>query len=71
MLQLSVAGVVGAVRSLFFAKARKHKPSLASSLLANGTSVDRITNNVLSLLVGASVELSQCQCVRVSSHGVY
>jgi hypothetical protein len=27
-----------------------------------GAPVDRMTNNVLSLLVGASVELSQCEC---------
>jgi len=35
---------------------------MAESLFANGASVDRATNNVLSLLVGASVELSQCEC---------
>lgn len=60
-LQLSIAGLVGTIQSLFSAKAKKHKLSVAENLFANGASVDRTTNNVLSLLVGASVELSQCE----------
>jgi hypothetical protein len=59
-LQLSIAGLVGTIRSLSSSKARKQKHSVAGSLFAVGASVDRTTNNVLSLLVGASVELSQC-----------
>lgn len=47
---------------MFSAKAKKHKLSVAENLFANGASVDQTTNNVLSLLVGASVELSQCEC---------
>lgn len=57
--KLSIAGLVGTIQSLFSAKAKKHKLSVAENLFANGASVDRTTNNVLSLLVGASVELSQ------------
>ncbi|KAI9509771.1 linoleate diol synthase [Russula earlei] len=56
---LSIAGLVDTIQSLFSAKARKQKLSVAESLFANGATVDRTTNNVLSLLVGASVELSQ------------
>jgi hypothetical protein len=59
-LQLSIAGLVGTIRSLSSSKARKQKHSVAGSLFGVGASVDRTTNNVLSLLVGASVELSQC-----------
>jgi len=44
---------------LFTNKAKKQRLSVAESLFANGASVDRTTNNVLSLLIGASVELSQ------------
>lgn len=64
MLQLTFSGLVGTVRvrSLFSAKARKQKLPIAASLFANTASVDRTTNNILSLLVGASVELSQCEC---------
>ena len=58
--QLSIAGLVGTIQSLFSAKVKKHKLSIAENLFANGASVERTTNNVLSLLVGASVELSQC-----------
>ena len=61
--QLSIAGLVGTIQSLFSAKARKQKLSVAESLFENGASADRTTNNVLSLLVGASVELSQCEFV--------
>lgn len=57
--KLSIAGLVGTIQSLFSSKARKQKLSVAEGLFANGASVDRTTNNVLSLLVGASVELSQ------------
>lgn len=57
--RLSIAGLVGTIQSLFTAKAKKQKLSVAESLFADGASVDRTTNNVLSLLVGASVELSQ------------
>jgi len=57
--KLSIAGLVDTIQSLFSAKAKKSKLSVAESLFANGASVDRTTNNVLSLLVGASVELSQ------------
>ncbi|KAF8473705.1 linoleate diol synthase [Russula ochroleuca] len=57
--KLSIAGLVGTIQSLFSTKARKEKLSVAESLFANGASVERTTNNVLSLLVGASVELSQ------------
>jgi linoleate 10R-lipoxygenase len=58
--QLSIAGLVGTIQSLFSPKVKKHKLSIAENLFANGASVERTTNNVLSLLVGASVELSQC-----------
>jgi len=57
--RLSIAGLVGTIQSLFSAKVKKHKLSIAENLFANGASVERTTNNVLSLLVGASVELSQ------------
>jgi hypothetical protein len=60
--QFSLAGLVGTVQSFLFAKARKQNLSVAASLYASGISVDRATNNVLSLLIGASVELSQCEC---------
>ncbi|KAF8265064.1 heme peroxidase [Lactarius quietus] len=55
----SVAGLVGNIPSLFSAKARKQKLTVAESLFQNGASADCTTNNVLSLLIGASVELSQ------------
>ncbi|KAF8265060.1 linoleate diol synthase [Lactarius quietus] len=57
--KLSIAGLVGSIQSLFSAKARKSKLTVAESLYENGASAERTTNNVLSLLVGASVELSQ------------
>jgi len=57
--RLSIAGLVGTIQSLFSAKAKKHKLSIAENLFANGGSIEQTTNNVLSLLVGASVELSQ------------
>ncbi|KAH9986089.1 linoleate diol synthase [Russula compacta] len=57
--QLSIAGLVGTIQSLFSAKPKKQKLSVAENLFADGASIDRTTNNVLSLLIGASVELSQ------------
>jgi len=57
--KLSIVGLVGTIQSLFSARAKKHKLSVAENLFANGASIDRTTNNVLSLLIGASVELSQ------------
>jgi linoleate 10R-lipoxygenase len=68
-LQLSIAGIVGTIQSLFSAKAKKQKLSVAESLFEDGATIDRTTNNVLSLLIGASVELSQCT-YRSSDHGV-
>ena len=62
VLQLTLSGLAGTVQSLFSAKARKQKLPTAASLFANTGSADRITNNILSLLVGASVELSHCEC---------
>ena len=58
-LQPSIAGLVGTTQSSFSAR---EKLSVAENLIENGASIDRTTNNVLSLLVGASVELSQCAC---------
>jgi len=57
--KLSIAGLVGTIQSLFTTRAKKQRLSVAESLFANGASVERTTNNVLSLLIGASVELSQ------------
>ncbi|KAN0138081.1 hypothetical protein V8E53_003970 [Lactarius tabidus] len=59
--KLTIANLVGTLRSLFSAKEleRKQKLTLAESLFENGASIERTTNNVLSLLIGASVELSQ------------
>jgi linoleate 10R-lipoxygenase len=57
--KLSIANLVGTIQSLFSAKAKKQKLNVAESLFENGASVERTTNNVLSLLIGASVELSQ------------
>ncbi|KAI9435341.1 linoleate diol synthase [Lactarius indigo] len=57
--KLSIAGLVGTIQSLFNSKAKKQRLSVAENLFENGASADRTTNNVLSLLVGASVELSQ------------
>jgi hypothetical protein len=59
--QLGISGLVESIQSLFVGKSIKEKFSLADSRYENGASIDRTTNNVLSLLVGASVELSQCQ----------
>ncbi|KAH9967528.1 linoleate diol synthase [Russula dissimulans] len=56
---LSVAGLVDTVQSLFCAKAKQQRLTVAERLFENGASADQTTNNVLSLLVGASVELSQ------------
>ncbi|KAN0138085.1 hypothetical protein V8E53_003974 [Lactarius tabidus] len=56
---LSIGGLVGNIQSLLSAKARKQKLTVAESLFENGASVEQTTNNVLSLLIGASVELSQ------------
>src|SRR5712672_6053 len=42
-------------------RVKQQKLTVAERLFASGASVDQTTNNVLSLLVGASVELSQCQ----------
>lgn len=62
--KFSIAGLAGTIHSLFLAKASKQKPSLVESLfIESGASADRITNNVLSLLVGASIELSQCEFI--------
>jgi len=61
-LQPSVVGLVGTTQSSLSARAKKDKLSVAENLFENGASIDRTTNNVLSLLVGASVELSQCAC---------
>ncbi|KAI0306151.1 linoleate diol synthase [Multifurca ochricompacta] len=57
--KLSISGLVGSIQSLFSAKSRKQRLTVAENLFASGASADRTTNNVLSLLVGASVELSQ------------
>ncbi|KAH9056259.1 linoleate diol synthase [Lactarius vividus] len=57
--KLSIAGLLGTIQSLFNSKIKKQKLSVAESLFENGATADRTTNNVLSLLVGASVELSQ------------
>jgi len=59
--QLSVASLVGTLQSSFCVKVKQQKLTVAERLFASGASVDQTTNNVLSLLVGASVELSQCQ----------
>lgn len=59
--KLSIAGLAGTIQSLFLAKVRKQRLSLAESLFESGASADRMTNNVLPLLVGASIELSQCE----------
>jgi hypothetical protein len=61
--KISIAGLAGTIQSLFLAKARKQRPSLAASLFESGASADRMTNNVLSLFVGASIELSQCKFI--------
>ncbi|KAI0260103.1 linoleate diol synthase [Gloeopeniophorella convolvens] len=58
--KLSIAGLVDTIQSIFSGgKSKKSKLSLAESLFAEGATIDRTTNNVLSVLVGASVELSQ------------
>ncbi|KAH8992739.1 linoleate diol synthase [Lactarius deliciosus] len=57
--KLSISNLVGTIQSLFNMKAKKPRLSVAEGLFENGASADRTTNNVLSLLVGASVELSQ------------
>ncbi|KAH9056263.1 linoleate diol synthase [Lactarius vividus] len=57
--KLSIAGIIGTIQSLFNPKAKKSRLSVAEGLFESGASADRTTNNVLSLLVGASVELSQ------------
>lgn len=62
--KFSIAGLAGTIQSLFLAKASKQKLSRAESLFTESSaSADRITNNVLSLLVGASIELSQCELI--------
>ena len=58
---------MGLVHSLFHGKEKKHKLTVAETLVESGASVDRTTNNVLSLLIGASVELSQCKLLYLSS----
>jgi hypothetical protein len=65
--EISIAGLAGSIQSMFLAKAKKQKPSLAESLFESGASADRVTNNVLSLFVGASIELSQCMFVVIFS----
>ncbi|KAH8986848.1 linoleate diol synthase [Lactarius akahatsu] len=57
--KLSIANLVGTIQSLFNMKAKRPRLSVAEGLFESGASADRTTNNVLSLLVGASVELSQ------------
>ncbi|KAH9973453.1 linoleate diol synthase [Lactifluus volemus] len=57
--KLGISGLVESIQSLFVGKSIKEKFSLADSRYESGASIDRTTNNVLSLLVGASVELSQ------------
>ncbi|KAH8997828.1 linoleate diol synthase [Lactarius hatsudake] len=57
--KLSIANLVGTIQSLFNMRAKKPRLSVAEGLFESGASADRTTNNVLSLLVGASVELSQ------------
>ncbi|KAH9973470.1 putative linoleate diol synthase [Lactifluus volemus] len=57
--KFAISGFVESIQSLFSGKPKKEKFSLAESLHLNGASIEQTTNNVLSLLVGASVELSQ------------
>jgi hypothetical protein len=66
LFQFAISGFVESIQSLFSGKPKKEKFSLAESLHLNGASIEQTTNNVLSLLVGASVELSQCQYATVS-----
>jgi hypothetical protein len=65
-VQFTISGFVESIQSLLSGKPKKGTFSLAESLHASGASIDRTANNVLSLLIGASVELSQCQYATVS-----
>ena len=60
-LQLSIASFVGTIQQLFSStKAKKStRVPFAHTLFERGGTVDEVTNNILALLIGTTVELSQ------------
>ncbi|KAI0060754.1 linoleate diol synthase, partial [Artomyces pyxidatus] len=60
--RLSVAGLVGSLQQLFSGTTKSKKSGrlpFADGLFERGAPADEVANNVLALLVGATVELSQ------------
>jgi hypothetical protein len=47
---------------------KPRKNALAERLLGNGCEEDAVVNNILALMVGATVELSQCMLFRAILH---
>ncbi|KAI0059711.1 linoleate diol synthase [Artomyces pyxidatus] len=72
--RLSVAGVVSFLQQLFSGVADPRKSAFTESIADRGASADEVANNVLSVLVGATVELSQSLInivnLYVDDHGV-
>ncbi|TFY76746.1 hypothetical protein EWM64_g7266 [Hericium alpestre] len=59
--RMSLAAIVGSLHQLFATQKKKpYRAPLVESLFERGGTADDVTNNVLALLIGATVELSQC-----------
>jgi len=57
---MSIASIVNSLQQLFKPK-KAYRTPVAERLFETGMGADEVVNNVLALLVGATVELSQCQ----------
>ncbi|VDB91968.1 unnamed protein product [Peniophora sp. CBMAI 1063] len=57
--RMSMSGLVNSIQSMLGGK-KKSMNAVAARLLALGSDIDDVTNNILALMVGATVELSQC-----------
>ncbi|KZV63573.1 linoleate diol synthase [Peniophora sp. CONT] len=58
--RMSVSGLVNSLQSMLIGGKKKSMNAVAARLLTLGSSTDDVTNNILALMVGATVELSQC-----------
>ena len=56
-----MAGIVNTIQSLFVGGKKKPGNAVAARLLSLSSDADSVTNNILALMVGATVELSQCK----------
>lgn len=63
ILQLLVSGIMGVLRTLLNGGKERPTNNIVAHLFELGSSTDEITNAILALVVGATVELSQCERV--------